>query len=230
MVGKILIIEDETSIAELERDYLEISGFEVDIANNGEEGIDKVLNGEYELILLDLMLPGIDGYEICKEIRKTEETPIMMVSAKKDDIDKIRGLGMGADDYMIKPFSPSEMVARVKAHIGRYERLVGSKLPKKNMVEIRDLKMDLNSRKAWVNDNEKNLTAKEFDILHFLAEHPNRVYSKEDIFKEIWGLESMGDISTVTVHIKNIREKIETDSSRPQFIETIWGVGYRFRG
>lgn len=230
MVGKILIIEDETSIAELERDYLEISGFEVDIANNGEEGIDKALNGEYELVLLDLMLPGIDGYEICKEIRKTEETPIMMVSAKKDDIDKIRGLGIGADDYMIKPFSPSEMVARVKAHIGRYERLVGSKLPKKNMVEIRDLKMDLNSRKAWVNDNEKNLTAKEFDILHFLAEHPNRVYSKEDIFKEIWGLESMGDISTVTVHIKNIREKIETDSSRPQFIETIWGVGYRFRG
>lgn len=230
MVGKILIIEDETSIAELERDYLEISGFEVDIANDGEEGIDKALNGEYELILLDLMLPGMDGYEICKEIRKTEETPIMMVSAKKDDIDKIRGLGMGADDYMIKPFSPSEMVARVKAHIGRYERLVGSKLPKKNMVEIRDLKMDLNSRKAWVNDNEKNLTAKEFDILHFLAEHPNRVYSKEDIFKEIWGLESMGDISTVTVHIKNIREKIEIDNSRPQFIETIWGVGYRFRG
>ena len=229
-MGKILIIEDEISIAELERDYLKISGFDVDIANDGKEGVKKALDGEYELILLDVMLPGMDGYEVCRIIRESKETPIMMVSAKKDDVDKIRGLGMGADDYMVKPFSPSELVARINAHIARYERLVGSKLPKKDIVEIRDLKMDLNSRRVWAYDEEKNLTAKEFDILHFLADHPNRVYSKEDIFKEIWGLESMGDISTVTVHIKNIREKIECDDTKPQFIETIWGVGYRFRG
>lgn len=229
-MGRVLIIEDEVNTAELERDYLEISGFDVDISNDGSEGLEKALTGNYELILLDLVLPEIDGYEICKQIRAVKETPVMIVSAKKDDIDKIRGLGVGADDYMTKPFSPSELVARVKAHITRYDRLVRSISSKKDIIEIGDLKIDLNSRRAWVHGSERVLTAKEFDILQFLAEHPNRVYSKEDLFKEVWGLESMGDISTVTVHIKNIREKIEIDSSKPQIIETIWGVGYRFKG
>ena len=208
-MGKVLIIEDEVSIAELERDYLEISGFEVDISTDGKEGLGRALNEDYELVLLDLMLPGVDGYEICKQIR---------------------GLGLGADDYMTKPFSPSELVARVKAHINRYDRLAGVLTANKDIVEIRDLKIDAGSRRVWGYGEEKTLTAKEFDILYFLAKHPNKVYSKEDLFKEVWGLESMGDISTVTVHIKNIREKIEQDSSKPQFIETIWGVGYRFRG
>ena len=176
------------------------------------------------------MLPGLDGYEICRRIRATKEIPIVMVSAKKNDIDKIRGLGLGADDYMTKPFSPSELVARVKAHITRYDRLAGFAAANRDIIEIRELKIDSSSRRVWSYDKERTLTAKEFDILRFLAEHPNKVYSKEDLFREVWGLESMGDISTVTVHIKNIREKIELDSSKPQFIETIWGVGYRFRG
>ena len=229
-MGKVLIIEDEVSIAELERDYLEISGFEVDISTDGKEGLEKALSEDYELVLLDLMLPGVNGYEICKQIRAMREIPIIIVSAKKNDIDKIRGLGLGADDYMTKPFSPSELVARVKAHIGRYDRLVGVSSSDKDIIEIRDLRIDASSRRVWGYGNEKTLTAKEFDILYFLAKHPNKVYSKEDLFKEVWGLESMGDISTVTVHIKNIREKIELNSSKPQFIETIWGVGYRFKG
>lgn len=229
-MGKVLIIEDEVSIAELERDYLEISGFEVDILTDGKEGLDKALSEDYDLVLLDLMLPGLDGYEICRRIRATKEIPIVMVSAKKNDIDKIRGLGLGADDYMTKPFSPSELVARVKAHITRYDRLAGVAAANRDIIEIRELKIDSSSRRVWSYDKERTLTAKEFDILRFLAEHPNKVYSKEDLFREVWGLESMGDISTVTVHIKNIREKIELDSSKPQFIETIWGVGYRFRG
>ena len=229
-MGKVLIIEDEVSIAELERDYLEISSFEVDISTDGKEGLDKALSEDYDLVLLDLMLPGLDGYEICRRIRATKEIPIVMVSAKKNDIDKIRGLGLGADDYMTKPFSPSELVARVKAHITRYDRLAGFAAANRDIIEIRELKIDSSSRRVWSYDKERTLTAKEFDILRFLAEHPNKVYSKEDLFREVWGLESMGDISTVTVHIKNIREKIELDSSKPQFIETIWGVGYRFRG
>ena len=229
-MGKVLIIEDEVSIAELERDYLEISGFEVYISTDGKEGLDKALSEDYDLVLLDLMLPGLDGYEICRRIRATKEIPIVMVSAKKNDIDKIRGLGLGADDYMTKPFSPSELVARVKAHITRYDRLAGVAAANRDIIEIRELKIDSSSRRVWSYDKERTLTAKEFDILRFLAEHPNKVYSKEDLFREVWGLESMGDISTVTVHIKNIREKIELDSSKPQFIETIWGVGYRFRG
>ena len=188
------------------------------------------MSEDYDLVLLDLMLPGLDGYEICRRIRATKEIPIVMVSAKKNDIDKIRGLGLGADDYMTKPFSPSELVARVKAHINRYDRLAGVSAANRDIIEVRELKIDSSSRRVWSYGKERTLTAKEFDILRFLAEHPNKVYAKEDLFKEVWGLESMGDISTVTVHIKNIREKIELDSSKPQFIETIWGVGYRFRG
>ena len=228
-MSRILIIEDEESIAELEKDYLELSGFEVEVANDGETGLEKALKDEYSLVILDLMLPGVDGFEICKKIREEKNTPIIMVSAKKDDIDKIRGLGLGADDYMTKPFSPSELVARVKAHLARYDRLTGSAVEKNKIIEIRGLRIDTTARRVWVNDVEKTFTTKEFDLLTFLASHPNHVYTKEELFREIWDMESIGDIATVTVHIKKIREKVEVDTSNPQYIETIWGVGYRFK-
>ena len=189
----------------------------------------SALGEEFDLFILDLMLPGLDGFEICKKIREVKNTPILMVSAKKEDIDKIRGLGIGADDYITKPFSPSELVARVKAHLARYERLIGSSQAENTMIEIRGIKIDKTARRVWVNDEEKPFTSKEFDLLTFLAENPNRVFTKEDLFREIWEMESVGDIATVTVHIKKIREKIELNSSKPQYIETIWGVGYRFK-
>ena len=228
-MGKILIIEDEKAIAELEKDYLELSGFEVDIVLDGEAGAGMALCQEYDLIILDLMLPGIDGFEICKKVREIKNIPIIMVSAKKDDIDKIRGLGLGADDYMTKPFSPSELVARVKAHLARYDRLVGAGTKENTMIEIRGIKIDKTARRVYVNNEEKTFTTKEFDLLTFLAENPNHVFTKEELFKEIWDMESIGDIATVTVHIKKIREKIEKNTSKPQYIETIWGVGYRFK-
>ncbi len=228
-MSKILIVEDEAAIADLEKDYLELSGFEVEIAGDGEIGLNKALNEDYDLVILDLMLPKVDGFEICRQVRETKNTPIIMVSAKKDDIDKIRGLGLGADDYMTKPFSPSELVARVKAHMARYERLVGAALEENKIIEIRGLKIDTTARRVWVNGEEKSFTTKEFDLLTFLAAHPNHVYTKDELFSEIWDMESIGDIATVTVHIKKIREKVEFDTSKPQYIETIWGVGYRFK-
>ena len=228
-MSKILIIEDEESIAELEKDYLELSGFEVEIAGDGDTGLDRALNEEFDLIILDLMLPGTDGFDICRRVREVKNTPIIMVSAKKEDIDKIRGLGLGADDYMTKPFSPSEMVARVKAHLARYERLIGSGMPANDVIEIRGLKIDKTASRVWVNGEEKNFTTKEFDLLAFLAQNPNHVFTKEELFSRIWDMESVGDIATVTVHIKKIREKIEFNTAKPQYIETIWGVGYRFK-
>ncbi len=229
-MNKILIIEDELTIAELEKDYLELSDFEVAIETKGDTGLKRALEGDFNLVILDLMLPNVDGFEICKQIRSEKNTPIIMVSAKKDDIDKIRGLGLGADDYMTKPFSPSELVARVKAHLARYERLIGSGAKDQNeMVEIRGIKIDKTARRVYINDEEKVFTTKEFDLLTFLASNPNHVYTKEDLFQEIWDMESIGDIATVTVHIKKIREKIEVNTSKPQYIETIWGVGYRFK-
>ena len=226
-MSKILIIEE--AIADLEKDYLELSGFEVEIQNNGDTGLQEALSKDFDLIILDLMLPGMDGFEVCKRIRDEKNVPILMVSAKKDDIDKIRGLGMGADDYMTKPFSPSELVARVKAHMARYDRLVGSSPKNNDVVEIRGLRIDKTARRVYVDGEEKNFTNKEFDLLTFLAENPNHVFTKEELFRKIWGMESIGDIATVTVHIKKIREKIEYDSAKPQYIETIWGVGYRFK-
>ncbi len=226
---KILIVEDEQSIAELERDYLELSGFDVTITSDGEHGLDKALNEEFNLIILDLMLPGKDGFEVCKDIRAVKDIPIIIVSARKDDIDKIRGLGLGADDYMTKPFSASELVARVKAHLARYERLIGNGKDGNDMIEIRGLKIDPSARRVWLGNDEKTFTTKEFDLLYFLASHPNHVYTKAELFKEIWKMDSVGDIATVTVHIKKIREKIEMDTAKPQYIETIWGVGYRFK-
>lgn len=228
-MSKILIIEDEEAIADLEKDYLEMSGYEVLVENDGTKGLQTALHEEIDLLVLDLMLPGVDGYDICKQVREEKNIPILMVSAKKDDIDKIRGLGLGADDYMTKPFSPSELVARVKAHLSRYERLVGSTQKPNNIVEIRGIKIDKTARRVFVNGEEKIFTTKEFDLLTFLAENPNHVYTKDELFREIWDMESIGDIATVTVHIKKIREKIEFDTSKPQYIETIWGVGYRFK-
>ena len=228
-MSKILIIEDEIEIADLEKDYLELSGFEVSIANDGKKGLVMALTEDYDLIILDLMLPGIDGFEVCKTLREKKNIPIIMVSAKKDDIDKIRGLGLGADDYMTKPFSPSELVARVKAHMARYDRLVGSQAKVNDIIEIRGIRIDKTARRVYVDDVEKAFTTKEFDLLTFLAENPNHVFTKEELFREIWDMESVGDIATVTVHIKKIREKIEYDTANPQYIETIWGVGYRFK-
>ena len=228
-MSKILIVEDEEAIADLEKDYLELSGFDVEIENDGTSGLERALSEEFDMYILDLLLPGTDGFEICKKIREKKNTPILMVSAKKDDIDKIRGLGLGADDYITKPFSPSELVARVKAHLARYERLIGSNVQKNDIIEIRGIRIDKTARRVWVNDEEKQFTTKEFDLLTFLAENPNHVFTKDELFSKIWDMESIGDIATVTVHIKKIREKIEFNTAKPQYIETIWGVGYRFK-
>ena len=228
-MSKILIVEDEVAIAELEKDYLELSGFDVVMQHTGDAGLKAALNEDFNLIILDLMLPNVDGFEICKKVREKKNTPIIMVSAKKEDIDKIRGLGLGADDYMTKPFSPSELVARVKAHLARYERLVGSGVKANEIIEIRGIKIDKPARRVYVNGEEKAFTTKEFDLLTFLAENPNHVFTKEELFNKIWDMESIGDIATVTIHIKKIREKIEFNTSKPQYIETIWGVGYRFK-
>ena len=228
-MSRILIIEDEEAIADLEKDYLELSDFEVEIEHTGDEGLQKALKEDFDLIILDLMLPGMDGFEVCKKIREEKNIPILMVSAKKDDIDKIRGLGLVADDYMTKPFSPSELVARVKAHMARYDRLVGSTQKTNDIVEIRGIRIDKTARRVYVDGEEKTFTTKEFDLLTFLAENPNHVFTKEELFREIWDMDSIGDIATVTVNIKKIREKIEFDTAKPQYIETIWGVGYRFK-
>lgn len=228
-MSKVLIIEDEVAIADLEKDYLELSGFEVETENDGMVGLKRALSEDFDMYILDLMLPGIDGFEICRQIREEKNTPILIVSAKKDDIDKIRGLGLGADDYITKPFSPSELVARVKAHLARYERLIGSNMPENDVIEIRGIRIDKTARRVWINGEEKQFTTKEFDLLTFLAENPNHVFTKEELFREIWDMESIGDIATVTVHIKKIREKIEMNTNKPQYIETIWGVGYRFK-
>lgn len=228
-MSKILIVEDEEAIADLEKDYLELSGFDVEIENDGTSGMERALNEDFDMFILDLMLPGTDGFEICRKIREKKNTPVLMVSAKKDDIDKIRGLGLGADDYITKPFSPSELVARVKAHLARYERLIGSTAQKNDIIEIRGIRIDKTARRVWVNEEEKQFTTKEFDLLTFLAENPNHVFTKDELFSKIWDMESIGAIATVTVHIKKIREKIEFNTAKPQYIETIWGVGYRFK-
>ena len=190
-MSRILIIEDEEAIADLEKDYLELSDFEVEIEHTGNEGLEKALKESFDLVVLDLMLPGMDGFEVCKKIREEKNIPILMVSAKKDDIDKIRGLGLGADDYMTKPFSPSELVARVKAHMARYDRLVGSTQKTNDIVEIRGIRIDKTARRVYVDGEEKNFTTKEFDLLTFLAENPNHVFTKEELFREIWDMDGI---------------------------------------
>lgn len=225
---KVLIIEDDPVIAEVQRDYLQAGGYETDIAASGDVGLKMALNGGYDLIIVDLMLPKTDGYEICRQVREASNVPILIVSAKKEEVDKIRGFGLGADDYIIKPFGLGELVARVKAHLARYERLVGSGEQKSDDIRLRGIRIDKLSRRVYVNETEVAFTSKEYDLLLFLVMHPNRVFSKDELFQKIWGFDSLGDIATVTVHISKLREKIESDPSRPQYIETIWGVGYRF--
>ncbi|GMA08622.1 DNA-binding response regulator [Tetragenococcus halophilus subsp. flandriensis] len=225
---RILIIEDEKNIAELEQDYLEMNGFDSDIATTGEDGLQLINKHNYQLILLDLMLPNIDGFELCERLRQQVDIPILMVTARKEDIDKIRGFNRGADDYIVKPFNPSELVARVKAHITRYDRLT-SKQSVSPVIQVKNMQIDAEARRVFIEKEEKILTAKEYDLLYFLTMNPNIVFSKDDLFEKIWGYDAMGDNTTVTVHIRKIREKIEKDPSQPQFIETIWGVGYRFQ-
>lgn len=226
---RILIIEDDDSIAELERDYLEANGFQTALCADGKAGCDMALTGEYDLILLDVMLPGMDGFNICRSVREKLDIPILLVTARKDDIDKIRGLGLGADDYIVKPFSPGELVARVHAHLARFERLTAAeKSSAHHTITIGSLKILPKEWRVYVNEEPVKLTTREFELLLFLASNPNIVFSKEILFDRIWGMDAMGDTSTVTVHINRIREKIEEDSTKPRYIETIWGAGYRF--
>lgn len=229
-MDRILIIEDELAIAELEKDYLELSGLKVTIETDGKKGLEQALNGNFQLVILDLMLPELDGFEICRQIRTVSEIPIIMVSGKTEEIDIVRGLGIGANDYVTKPFSSSELVARVKAHLERHKKLVGHCTQMKNeILTVGDLKIDRTARRVYVDEEEKFLTTKEFDLLFFLAKHPNRVFSKGELLQEVWNLDPIGaDIATVTVHIKKIREKIETDTQNPKYIETVWAAGYRF--
>lgn len=227
---RILIIEDDQSIAELERDYLNANGFECDIAPDGEDGLKLALALDYSLVIIDIMLPKRDGFSVCTELRKSKDIPIIFLSAKAEDIDKVRGLGLGADDYMTKPFSPSELVARVKTHISRYEKLVNANAGRKDtVITVRGLRIDKDARRVYVNQEEVIMPVKEFELLLFLAENPNIVFSKERLFDRLWGMDAMGDVSTVTVHIQRIREKIERDKEQNKYIETVWGAGYRFK-
>lgn len=226
---RILIIEDEVKIAELERDYLEMEGFEVTIVATGDEGLAIAKDEDFDLLILDLMLPGIDGFNICRELRKDKDISIIMVSAKNESIDKIRGLGLGADDYMTKPFNPQELVARVKTHLRRYDQLTSPRELRASEISIGRLRIEVEARRVYVKGKEVTFTTKEFDTLLLLAENPNIVFEKSLIFERIWGLDSLGDLATVAVHIRRIREKIEVDPANPEYIETVWGAGYRFK-
>jgi DNA-binding response OmpR family regulator len=228
---KILIVEDDLSIAELEKDYLELEGFEVKICNNGVDGLNALKTKAFDLLILDVMLPKIDGYTILRSLQEEKDIPVLMVSAKKEDIDKIKGLSLGADDYITKPFNPSELVARVKSHIRNYERIKNKFITtvKNNTILIRGLEIKKDFRQVFINGVEVNLTQKEFEILLHLAENPNRVFSKDELFEKIWGFDALSDTATVTVHIARVREKIESSTSEPQYIETVWGSGYRLR-
>lgn len=226
-MSKILIIEDDENILQLERDYLEANGFQVDTANNGEDGLKKALSGQYSLVLLDIMLPKTDGFEVCKKIRETKDIPILLVSAKKDDSAKINGLGFGADDYIVKPFSPSELVARVKAHISRYQRLTNTTEP--NIVIYGDFKLNKDTGEVFLKDKEIVLTKKEFDVLYLLVTNPETIFSKNELFEKVWGYDSLGDTSTLTVHINRLRDKLKASQPDTDFIKTIWGRGYRLK-
>jgi DNA-binding response OmpR family regulator len=228
MQQRILIVEDDPLIADLEQDYLEAAGYEVEIASDGETGLELAQAEKWDLFLLDVMLPGMNGFNICRAIRENSNTPIILVTAKKTDVDKIRGLGLGADDYIVKPFSPSEMVARVKAHIAIHERLKSGNTPVHHQIVVKDLVIDTDAHRVNVRGKEVSLKNKEYELLVFLASNPDIVFSKETLFDRIWGMDAMGDTATVTVHINRIREKIEIDSSHPEYIQTVWGAGYRF--
>lgn len=225
---KILIIEDDMDIAELERDYLEANGFSVEIVGDGSLGEKRALEADVDLILLDIMLPGMDGFQVCRKVREERNIPILLVSARQEDVDKIRGLGLGADDYIVKPFSPSELVARVKAHLQRYLQLTGKK-DAPHVFQRGALTIDRDGHRIFLDGREVPMPNKEFALLLFLAENPGVVFSKETLFERIWGETSLGDTATVSVHINRIREKIEPSTTRPTYIETVWGVGYRFK-
>lgn len=229
-MDKILIIEDDIDIAELEKDYLSLNGYDVTLESNGKVGLEKALKEHYNLVIIDLMLPEMNGFEIVKKIREKKEIPLLIISARSEDIDKIRGLSSGADDYMTKPFSPGELLARVKTHIVRYKRLTHSEADKfsTSIIHIKGLEIDLGSRKVKVNGKEVTMTTKEFDMLVFLAQNPNIVFSKSQLYESIWGEDDFGDTATVAVHIQKIRKKIEKDPTEPIYIETLWGAGYRF--
>ncbi|MBW9156133.1 response regulator transcription factor [Clostridium sp. FP2] len=228
---RILIVEDDECIAELEKDYLELEGFEVIVCNNGVDGLNVLKTNQFDLLILDVMLPKMDGYTILRSLQEEKDIPVLMVSAKKEDIDKIKGLSLGADDYITKPFNPSELVARVKSHIRNYERIKNkfNKSVKSDTLIIRGLEIKKDCRQVFMNGSEINLAQKEFDLLLYLAENPNRVFSKNELFEKIWGFDAIGDTATVTVHIGRVREKIEVSTSAPQYIETVWGTGYRLR-
>lgn len=229
-MNKVLIVEDDQLIAELERDYLEAGGFEVEIVLDGNQGMERALAGDWDTLILDVMLPGKNGFEVCREVRKSLNLPVIMVTAKKEDVDKIRGLGLGADDYMVKPFSPSELVARVKSHIQIHERLLEHREQQKdNGIIVKNLSIHPRARRVYLDNEEMNLANKEFELLLFLAENPNIVFSKDTLFDRIWGMDSVGNTATVTVHVNRLREKLEKNVASPQFIQTVWGAGYRFR-
>ena len=229
MSEQILIIEDETAIQSILSELLTDAGYNIEVAGDGLEGITKFRERLFSLVLLDIMMPKIDGYTVCEMIRQESNVPIIMLTALDEEEAQVKAFELKVDDYITKPFSPSELVARVKAHLARYERLIGSNTVENDVIEIRGIRIDKTARRVWVNGEEKQFTTKEFDLLTFLAEHPNHVFTKEELFREIWDMESIGDIATVTVHIKKIREKIEMNTNKPQYIETIWGVGYRFK-
>lgn len=229
-MSKILIIEDDLDIAEVEKDYLELSGYNVDIVHNGIDGINAVKGADYSLILLDLMLPGLDGFSVCKKLREITDIPVLMVTARKEDVDKIRGLGLGADDYIEKPFSPSVLVARVKANLAQYDRLKKSGTEKQIVLTVGDFTVNTSTRRVYVRNEEKPLKNMEYELLLFLMTNADMVFDRETLYERIWGLDSMGDNATVAVHINRLREKLEKDPANPEYIETVWGAGYRFKG
>lgn len=228
MTKRILIVEDDDDIASIEKDYLEVSGYEVHVEEDGAKGLSEALTGIYDLFLLDVMLPNMDGFEICRKLRDKTDKPIMLVTAKREDIDKIRGLGYGADDYIAKPFSPGVLVAKVKAQLAQYDRLKGTKKETKR-ITLGDIMLEPDTRRVWVDGKEKELPNKEFQLLEFLMEHPDVVFSRESLYTHIWGLDSLGNTSTVPVHINRLRETVEKDPANPRHIITIWGVGYKFK-
>lgn len=228
-MAKILLIEDDAAIAAIERDYLEIEGFEVEIAADGRVGLERGLNGSFDLILLDLMLPGMDGFAVCRKLREKIKIPILMVTARQEDIDKIRGLGLGADDYIEKPFSPSVLVARVKANLAQYERILGVEKTPAEIV-LGGIRLNTGTHRVFVEGKEVELKNKEYELLLFLMLNVELVFDRETLYEKVWGLEAMGDNATVAVHINRLREKLEKDPSNPRYIETVWGAGYRFRG
>ena len=227
-MANILIIEDDSDIAEIERDYLELGGFSVTVRADGEIGLAEAKSGKYDLVLLDLMLPGKDGFTVCRELRAVSDVPILMVTARREDVDKIRGFGLGADDYVEKPFSPSVLVARVKSHLARIERIRPHVPEKKKELTFGNLSLNTETHRLFRDGEEIPLKNKEYELLYFLMRHPDRIFGREDLYEHIWGLESMGDNITVAVHINRLREKIEDDPQNPRHLQTVWGAGYRF--